>query len=161
MTPQRRPSGPDVRPHWRVGPRVRPRRHERGSAILEFHFLGILLLLPLVYIMIAVLDVQRTAYGVTQAAREAGRLYVATGDEGAAHAAAAVALRDHGVDPAVVRLTLACSLEPCYQPGGEVTVTVDSVVPLPLIPDVLADAARAQIPVSATHTAVVDRFMGR
>ena len=65
---------------------------ERGSAIVEFHFLGILLLVPLVYIMLAVLDVQRTAYAVTQAAREAGRLYVATGDEAAARAAAAVAL---------------------------------------------------------------------
>lgn len=136
-----------------------PARDERGSAILEFHFLGILLLVPLIYIMIAVLEVQRTAYGVTQAAREAGRLYVATGDEGAARAAAAVSLRDHDVDPSVVGLTFACSLDPCHQPGGEVTVTVDSVVPLPLVPDVLAGAARAQVPVSAMHTAVVDRFM--
>src|SRR5690606_21138862 len=56
---------------------------ERGSAIVEFHFLGILLLVPLVYIMLAVLDVQRTTYAVTQAAREAGRIYVATGDEAA------------------------------------------------------------------------------
>ena len=132
-------------------------RDERGSAIVEFHFLGILLLVPLVYIMIAVLDVQRTAYGVTQAAREAGRLYVATGDESAARAAAAVALRDHNVDSASV--AFGCSLDPCHQPGAEVTVTVESVVPLPLIPDVLAGAARAQVPVSATHTAVVDRFM--
>jgi Flp pilus assembly protein TadG len=136
-------------------------RTERGSAIVEFHFLGILLLVPLVYIMIAVLDVQRTAYGVTQAAREAGRLYVATGDEGAARAAAAVSLRDQDVDPSAVRLTFTCSLEPCHQPGAEVTVTVESTVPLPLIPDVLASAGRAQVPVSATHTAVVDRFMER
>jgi hypothetical protein len=129
---------------------------ERGSAIVEFHFLGILLLVPLVYIMLAVLDVQRTAYGVTQAAREAGRIYVATGDEAAARAAAAVALGDHDVDPIDVDLIVKCDADPCYQPGGEITVTVESSVPLPLVPDVLAGVANAQIPVSATHVAVVD-----
>lgn len=136
-------------------------RAERGSAVLEFHFLGILLLVPLVYVMLAVLDVQRTAYGITQAAREAGRLYVATGDESAARAAADVALHDHNVPSGSVELTLMCSHDPCYQPGAEVMVTVRSSVPLPFIPDVLAGAARAQIPVSASHAAVVDRFQER
>ena len=134
---------------------------ERGSAIVEFHFLGILLLVPLVYIMLAVLDVQRTAYAVTQAAREAGRLYVATGDEAAAHAAAAVALGDHDVEPAAVELIVECSASPCYQPGSEIAVTVQSSVPLPLVPDVLAGVANARIPVSATHVAVVDVFQER
>jgi hypothetical protein len=134
---------------------------ERGSAIVEFHFLGILLLVPLVYIMLAVLDVQRTAYAVTQAAREAGRLYVTTGDEAAAHAAAAVALGDHDVQPGDVELTVRCSADPCYQPGGEITVTVQSSVPLPLVPDVLAGVANARIPVSATHVAVVDVYQER
>ncbi|HEX6327753.1 MAG TPA: hypothetical protein VFZ72_14370 [Jiangellaceae bacterium] len=134
---------------------------ERGSAIVEFHFLGIVLLVPLVYIMLAVLDVQRTAYAVTQAAREAGRLYVATGDEAAARAAAAVALGDHDVEPAAVELAVECSTSPCYQPGSEIAVTVHSSVPLPLVPDVLAGVANARIPVSATHIAVVDVFQER
>ena len=56
--------------------------------------------------MLAVLDVQRTAYGVTQAAREAGRLYFATGNEAAARAAAAVALDDHDVEFADVQLAI-------------------------------------------------------
>lgn len=131
---------------------------ERGSAIVEFHFLGVLLLVPLVYIMLAVLDVQRSAYGVTQAAREAGRLYVATGDAGAAQAAAAVALRDHEVNPAGVDVSFDCSADPCYQRGAEVTVTVSTAVVLPFLPDVLAGTINAEIPVSATHAVVVDRF---
>ena len=139
----------------------RSRWAERGSAIVEFHFLGILLLVPLVYIMLAILDVQRTAYGVTQAAREAGRIYVATGDEAAARTAAAVALGDHDVEPAEVELTFHCDADPCYQPGGEVTVTVASSVPLPLVPDVLAGVANAEIPVSARHVAVVDVYQER
>lgn len=139
----------------------RRERAERGSAIVEFHFLGILLLVPLVYIMLAVLDVQRTAYGVTQAAREAGRIYVATGNEYAARAAATVALADHDIEPSGVELTVQCDADPCYQPGGEITVTVQSSVPLPLVPDVLAGVANVRIPVSATHVAVVDTYQER
>jgi Flp pilus assembly protein TadG len=131
---------------------------ERGSAIVEFHFLGILLLVPLVYILLAVLDVQRTSYGVTQAAREAGRIYAATGDETAARLAAAVALQDQDIDASGVDIHFECSVVPCYQPGAEITVVVGSTVTLPFVPDVLAGAANAQIPVDATHVTVVDRF---
>jgi Flp pilus assembly protein TadG len=134
------------------------RRSDRGSAIVEFHFLGILLLVPLVYILLAVLDVQRTSYGVTQAAREAGRIYVATGDETAARLAAQVALEDQGVGVSGVEVRFECSTSPCYQPGAEVTVIVGSVVRLPFVPDVLAGAVNAQIPVGATHVSVVDRY---
>jgi len=54
-------------------------RSERGSAMVEFHFLGIVLMMPLVYILIAVFSAQSATYGVTQAAREAGRVFVASG----------------------------------------------------------------------------------
>ncbi|NED96071.1 pilus assembly protein [Phytoactinopolyspora alkaliphila] len=134
------------------------RRHERGSAIVEFHFLGLLLLVPMVYVLLTVLDVQRSAYGVTQAAREAGRMYVATGDESAARAAAGVALMDQGVDPGSVAITLSCSAYPCYQAGAEITITVSGNVDLPLVPDVLVGTANARIPVHATHVAVVDHY---
>jgi hypothetical protein len=134
------------------------RRSDRGSAIVEFHFLGILLLVPLVYILLAVLDVQRTSYGVTQAAREAGRIYVATGDETAARLAAQVALEDQGVEVSGVDIRFECSISPCHQPGAEVAVIVGSVVRLPFVPDVLAEAVNAQIPVGATHVSVVDRY---
>lgn len=137
---------------------TRPVQADRGSAIVEFHFLGILLLVPLVYILLAVLDVQRTSYGVTQAAREAGRIYVATGDLDAARRAAHVALEDQGVEPGNTEIRFSCSATPCYQPGAEVTVTVGSTVRLPFVPDVLAGAVNAQIPVDATHATVVDRF---
>jgi hypothetical protein len=131
---------------------------ERGSAIVEFHFLGLLLMVPLVYILLAVLDVQRTSYGVTQAAREAGRIYVATGDEAAARLAARVALDDQGLEPEAAEISMRCSAAPCYQPGAEITVTVNSTVRLPFLPEVFADAVHAQIPVDATHSSVIDRF---
>jgi Flp pilus assembly protein TadG len=133
-------------------------RGERGSAIVEFHLLGLVLLVPLIYVLLAALDVQRTSYAVTQAAREAGRLFVASGEESAARQAAAVALGDHGVEVDAAQISFACSVTPCYQPGAQVRVVVDAVVALPFLPDVLAGAVHAQVPVSATHVSVVDRF---
>ena len=72
---------------------------ERGSALVEFQFLAVLLLVPLVYVMLAALDVQRTVFGATQAAREAGRVAASTGDEAAARHAAARPARP-GATPA-------------------------------------------------------------
>ncbi len=131
---------------------------ERGSAIIEFHFLGLLLMVPLIYVLLAVLDVQRASYGVTQAAREAGRIFVATGDESAARLAARVALVDQGLAAHAADISIRCSAAPCYQPGAEVTVTVGSTVRLPFVPEVLAGAVNAEIPVDATHASVIDRF---
>jgi hypothetical protein len=137
---------------------VTPMSSERGSAIVEFHFLGLLMLVPLVYILLAVLDVQRASYGVTQAAREAGRIYVATGDEAAARLAAQVALADQRLAAGGAEIVIRCSVTPCYRPGAEVSVTVGSTVRLPFIPEVLAGAVHGQIPVDATHASVIDRF---
>lgn len=131
---------------------------ERGSAIVEFHFLGILLLVPLVYVMLTALEVQKASYGVTQAAREAGRVFVATGLEAQAVQAANVALRDQGLDPADVAIRLDCPSAQCHLPGADVNVTVNTVVDLPFVPDALAGAINSQIPVSAKHVSVVDSF---
>ncbi len=135
-----------------------PAPTERGSAIIEFHFLGLLLMVPLIYVLLAVLDVQRASYGVTQAAREAGRIFVATGNESAARLAAQVALADQGLAADAADISIRCSAAPCYQPGAQVTVTVGSTVRLPFVPEVLAGAVNAEIPVDATHASVIDRF---
>ena len=54
--------------------RRRPRGDE-GTALVEFVGLAVLLLVPLVYLLLSVFSVQRAAFAVTQAAREAGRAY--------------------------------------------------------------------------------------
>lgn len=131
---------------------------ERGSAIVEFFWLGILLLIPLVYLLLSGFAVQSAAYGVTQAAREAGRMYALEGDTGAATYAAHVALHDQGLDPGSVAVQIGCARSPCFAPGNEVTVRVSTTVRLPFLPAVFADMANAAIPVEGVHTVTVDRF---
>ena len=79
------------------------RRADRGSAVVELVWLLLLLLVPLVYLLIAVFDVQRASYGLSGAARAAARAYSLAPDEASAparaRAAAAVALHDQRVDP--------------------------------------------------------------
>lgn len=128
---------------------------QRGSAMVEFQFLAILLLVPLVYVMLAALDVQRTVFGATQAAREAGRVAASTGSESSARYAARLSLVDQGVDPSAVDVGFRCP-SGCQTPGGSVTVRVSTRVGLPFLPDVLSDVAA--VPVSATHTAPIDRY---
>ena len=53
----------------------RRRRSERGSALVEVVWLGILLLVPLLWVVLSVFEVQRGAFAVTSAARSAARAY--------------------------------------------------------------------------------------
>ena len=73
-----------------------------GTASVEFVWLTILLLVPFVYILIAVFDTQRASYGVSTASRAAARAFlqspdVATGER-RARIAANVALDDQDLD---------------------------------------------------------------
>src|SRR6187402_2436195 len=75
---------------------------ERGSASLEFLVAGLLLLVPLVYLVLTVSAVQAASLGVEGAARQASRVFVQAESVGEARAAAAravaVTLADYGLD---------------------------------------------------------------
>jgi hypothetical protein len=117
-------------------------RSESGSALVEFIWLGILLLVPLIYAVLSVFEVQRGAYAVTAASRAAARAYSLAPDDAAggarARLAAEVALRDQGIErPATVDVH--CSPVPgdCLLPGSIISVRVTTQVDLPLLPDAL------------------------
>ena len=137
---------------------------EDGSAIVEFVFLGVLFLVPLVYLMITLFSLQSAAYAAEGAARDAARLYAAATDEGAAHRAAelstAMAFEDFGVTitgPAA--LTVHCEADPCLTAGSVIQVSVNAGVRLPLLPDFLGSAGT--VPVEGTAAVVVDRYRDR
>ncbi|MBZ5737498.1 hypothetical protein [Nocardioides mangrovi] len=145
----------------------RPRRRtrgEEGSALVELVWLGILLLIPIVWIVVSVFQVQRGAFGVSGAARAAGRAYALapTDAEGQARAEAAArqALSDQGLpDDAPVRVTVTCTPYPhdCHSGTSVITVVVASRVDLPLLPDVLGGGAPS-FALDATHTVPIGQF---
>ena len=131
------------------------RRADDGSAMVEFVWLTILLLVPLVYILLAVFDTQRASYGVSTASRSAARAFlqspdVATGEH-RARQAARLALDDQGLDAATVRITCLPTPADCLQPGSSVRVVVRTTQPLPLTPSALGSQLGG-VTVDSTHT---------
>jgi hypothetical protein len=137
---------------------------ERGSAMIEFLGAGVLLLVPLVYLVVVLAQVHAAAFAVEGAAREAARAVVTaeTSAQGAARAQAAtgLALADQGfeVEPGEL-LTLECSHQPCLTPGATVGVHVRYSVPLPLVPAALQGWVPVAVPVEASHVAPVEEHV--
>ena len=135
-------------------------RGEDGSAAIEFIGLSIVLLLPVVYVLLTVFQLQRAAFGVSQAAREAGRAYATAPSSGMAtdraREAADLAVHDQGVDGSP---SVSYTSTPSLQPGSRFSVRIDMDVPLPyaghgkflgLIP--------ATVGVHSTYTVVIDEY---
>ena len=138
---------------------------EAGSAVVEFLGVTLVLLVPIVYLVLVLAQLQAGAFAVDGAAREAGRVFVTSNPDeahGRAAAAAGLAFEDQGFTPkdAAAALSITCSEADCHEPGSTVTVAVELDVVLLGVPDVVADAVPLSIPVHSVVTVPVDRFAG-
>lgn len=124
----------------------RRRAHDdSGNALVEFIFAGVLLLIPVAYIALAISYVQRNVYGVSQAAREAGRLYASTGDPATAEQAARLALSDQGMGSGGITIgwssggscAHASAGLPALVPGEVFAVCVTRQITLPGVPSII------------------------
>lgn len=134
-----------------------------GSAVVEFVFLAVLMLVPIVYLILVLGRVQAGALAVEQGVREAGRAFVSAPDERSAApralAAAAVAYRDQGFDgPTGAQLSIACGSTPCLSPDAWVMVRGSITVDLPGVPRFLSGILPLHVTLDASHTATVDAF---
>jgi hypothetical protein len=144
-------------------PGHRPRHDETGSAVVEFVSLGVVMLIPLIYLVLTLGRIQAASFAVDSAARAAARAFTTAPDEatGRARALAAVrlGLRDQGFDDdpgTAARLT--CSASPCLTPQGRVSVQVTVDVVLPGVPSAVDRLARTHVSVRSTRSATVDAF---
>lgn len=138
----------------------RRRAEEAGSAVIEFIVLAVVLLIPTVYLILAVARLQAASYAVATAAREAGRVYVTapTGSSPQARAetAAGLAFADHGLNGG--RISIRCAADPCLTPEARVDIDAEVDVPLPLVPAVVADVIPASVRIGGSYGSTVDRF---
>jgi hypothetical protein len=153
-----------------------PRRgDDTGSAVLEFLALGVVLLMPVMYLALTVGRLQAGAYAADGAARAAARAFVTAPGAGPgtqssvpavtqaaterAVAATELALSDQGfdVDPQSVA-RLRCSAQPCLTPGGRITVDISLPVVLPFVPAVVDRLVPARLTVTSRQVEVVDEF---
>ena len=143
------------------------RDDDGGNAVLEFVVLAAFLMVPLVYIIIAVLQVQGSAYGVTEATREAARAFVEAPTWQDAYrqacTAATVSLQNQVAEPfdCATQLKVSCiSGEGCgstLAPGQTIRVQIDLAVDLPFLPASVFGEPLT-VSVHAVHDEVVDVF---
>jgi Flp pilus assembly protein TadG len=142
---------------------------ERGSAIVEFVFIALVVFVPLVYLVAGFSAVQRGVFAATEAAREAGRALGTAPDpvsgQARAEAAARIAVEDQSVNATDVVLAYApvgagCAAAgtyaPALAPGEEFSVCVTVTVRIPLLPEFIdANTATGQFVVER------DRYVDR
>jgi hypothetical protein len=135
---------------------------QRGSAVVEFTFFGLLLMVPVVYFIITVGQIQGGSFAVVGAADQAAKVFVTQPDESSGRAAAEqatmLALADYGHPAGNASVEILCdSAGGCMAAGSAVTVTVRLTVPLPFVP--FGDSLRLDAgQLSASATQVVGRF---
>ena len=131
---------------------------ESGTATVEFIGLSILLLMPFVYGLLCLFEVQRAAFAVSVASRSAARAFLLSPDYAAARdradRAARIALDDQHVNHANVTLTC-IPRDGCFQPESAVRAVVRAVVPLPFTG---REARWGRIAVDSAHTESYGRF---
>lgn len=139
------------------------RRDERGSALVELTWLGLLLLVPMLWIVLSVFEVQRGAFGVSSAARSAGRAFALAPSDAAGQARAEAvvrrALADQGLSGAPFTLTVTCAPFPadCHRGTSVITVRVATRVEIPMLPDALGGGAPS-FALDATHTVPIGQY---
>jgi Flp pilus assembly protein TadG len=138
--------------------RLRDDDAERGSALVEFVFIALVVFVPLVYLVAGFSAVQRGVFAATAAARDAGRALGTAPDpvtgQARAERAAQLAVQDQSVEATDVRLGYApagsdCAAAGTYSPAlapGEVfDVCVTVTVRIPLLPEFIdANTATGQ-----------------
>jgi len=145
--------------------RPRASNDDAGNAPLEFILGGLILLVPLVYLIVALGLIQEQTLGVESGARHIARAVATAPDADTAREradAVAHAIADeYGIDVDRVDLAMTCRPEgECPRAGATLVVTVATRVSLPLAPTVLGIDRLASVPVSASAAAKISRVWG-
>ncbi|MGO1319265.1 MAG: pilus assembly protein [Galactobacter sp.] len=129
----------------------------RGSVVVEFLGLGLLLAVPLVYLLVTMSQVERASLAVVTLAEESSRAHATAASPWSAHEwqqrAEREIARDYGVDTNAIDVTITCSGS-CPGPGSRVTAQASVKVALPLVP---VTAARVGT-VTSTSVTLAPRY---
>lgn len=141
-------------------------RNDDGSAALEFITVGVILLVPLVYLVIALGVIQEQTLGAEAAARHTARAIAIAPDVATAAARSdavlAAIVEEYGLDADAVEVSLECApggVE-CPSAGATLIVTVTTRVRLPGVPPVFGLDRAASIEVQAESAQKVSRLWG-
>lgn len=129
---------------------------DSGTAVIEFIFGSIVLLIPVIYLMLAMSQLQAASYATSSAAVSASRITArdAEPSEARAREVAMMHFTDFGLAEVPVTISYSCS-GACGEAGSLVTARVETKVPLPGLPLIFGSSNTPHITVRAAHTDVV------
>ncbi|WP_172895776.1 hypothetical protein [Brachybacterium vulturis] len=134
-------------------------RAEHGNALVEFVVLSAALLIPSLYLVLTLGNVQAAVFAADSISRDVARIHATEADPELAVEQAArhtdMILEDHGLPTGDV-VTLHCTEDPCATPGGAVTAQVRIPVPVPGLGPVLGQTG--PVTVGAAHAVQVDQY---
>lgn len=139
---------------------------ERGSAAVEFITVGVVLLVPLVYLILVLGTVQSHTLGAEAAARHAARTVAAAPDASSAATRAAGVLasvaHEYDMDPDSLTVSITCTPTgpACPRAGATVHVRISTRVSLPFVPSVFGLERFASVPIEASAVHKVSRWAG-
>lgn len=137
-----------------------------GSAALEFITVGVILLVPLAYLVITLGVIQETLLGAEAAARHTARVIgqaenvTAAAENG--EAVLASVIDEYGMDAESVDVSITCTPvgRECPSAGATVIVTVSARVSLPFVPEIFGLDRATQVPLEAAAAQKVSRLWG-
>ena len=137
-------------------------RRQEGSSLIEAVLVGLLLLVPMIWMLTILAELHRGALALTSAARDAGQDAARANDEASAieaiDAAVTAALIDHGLDPKKVGVRW--EVPPGLERGAPIEVELEYPVAVLQAP-FLGSVSKPAINVSATHVARIDPYRSR
>lgn len=140
--------------------------NDEGSAALEFITVGVILLVPLAYLIITLGTVQQAMLGAEAASRHTARVIgqaenaTDAADRGDAVLASVIDEYDLNAADVVVSVTCTPAGAECPRSGATVVVTVSTRVSLPFVPEIFGLDRATQIPLEAAATQKVSRLWG-
>ncbi|WEK14631.1 MAG: TadE family protein [Candidatus Microbacterium phytovorans] len=144
--------------------RAKAWRDDGGAAAVEFLLVGLILLVPIVYLVIALGQIQSGSFAAETASRQIARGVAAA--QNAEHArerveqtARAVAA-EYGIERQELEVDIACrpATALCPSAGATLVVTVRVRVALPLVPDVFGAQQKTRVAVEATSVQKMSRL---
>ena len=133
-------------------------RSDRGSASLEFIAAGVLLIVPLIYLVLVLGRVQAGTLAAEAVARQSARVFVTASTPALADArvksAVVDGLADFNFAPAEATTTVSCTPAGanCLRPEAWVTITSAVMVTLPFVPSILGLERFGHITVTGSAT---------
>lgn len=116
-------------------------QHDDGSATVEFIGLTLILLIPAIYLLLTISQLQAAGYAAVAAADQAAKtIGVGQNNQAAQYRAQEtvhLTVESYRLDPDATEISIQCSNDDCTTPGTRVSVHVTIDVRLPLVPTFL------------------------